>query len=362
MKTPASQSEGAPALLQRLHESGLLDHYSLLGDGNVRAWDWERMAGQMPAPEQALWRFLLLGAKLSQAAATELLGPAALGFLRRHKLCRGGKGGLSLGALSLISYRGRSFFVERSPVSRSHFGEDTKALMSLLPGDPKGACLALNPGCGAAVLPFVGGPEVQVTFWGGDYHPRVLAANLELSAAHGNCQFLEASQKIGAGHFDLILGSLPSFFEPAGIELPAFAAGGKDGLKRVKAALGLAERHLSPRGELLLTLFVFASADVKAMQEYLTGVLQPSALDYSLVVSSKLLLEPGSPVFNQMVSLATVGNPAGAPAAVDKILRHVRRMQYGAVYLLKGRFWQARDSRRRQIINYSDLYYGSWTF
>ena len=40
---------------------------------------------------------------------------------------------MSLGSLSLVSYRNRCFLVDRGATPKAYFGDDTKALMTLLP-------------------------------------------------------------------------------------------------------------------------------------------------------------------------------------------------------------------------------------
>ena len=57
-------------LLRRLETAGYFVNYGLLGDGNFRPYDWEKMAGLLTGDFQELWRFFLLGgATVLDAAA-----------------------------------------------------------------------------------------------------------------------------------------------------------------------------------------------------------------------------------------------------------------------------------------------------
>jgi hypothetical protein len=87
-------------------------------------------------------------------------------------------------------------------------------------------------------------------------------------------------------------------------------------------------------------------------------------LNYVLTVSSKLLMEPGVPVFNQVISMAVSGSaqPPNMDLLVKKTMDCIKRKQFGAAHLLKGRFWKGVKGQpvEQQITNYSDSYYGTW--
>jgi hypothetical protein len=93
-----TQTDGPATLIQRLRHAGFFDLYSLLGDGNLRPYDWEKMSAKLPAEVAPLWRFFLLGGKLSPAAARRLLGAPAVEFLAAHKLAGRAGNALTLGS------------------------------------------------------------------------------------------------------------------------------------------------------------------------------------------------------------------------------------------------------------------------
>lgn len=352
----------ATILLRRLEAAGFFAAYGLLGDGNFRPYDWEKMAGQLPEDTQALWRFFLLGGGVPEARLRQLLGAPALDFLNEHKLCGHANGELNLGSLSLLSYRASTFFVERTAMPRAYFGEDTKALMSLVPRIEAGKCLCLYPRSGAAVLPLVAHSPVEMTFSRGRYSREILQANLLLNEAQASPRFLSSASAETKEMYNVVIAAPPSTFEPAGIKMPEPIGGGRDGLKYVRDVLAKSEKLLLPEGSLLMTFMYFSASDSKVMKESLGAVLGKYDLDYRLMICGKHLMEPGVPVFNMIFSLATSGKPAAAENVAKRMVSHVKRMKFEAAYLVKG--WFSPKSRlvRREIIDYSDLYYGSWTF
>lgn len=356
-------------LLQRLECMGFFALYSLLGDGNYRPYDWGKMAGQLTGEAQKLWQFFLLGTPLARSVLVKLVGKDALRFLEDSRLCHPERGGLSLGSFSLVTWRGAVFFIERGPAPRAYFGDDTKALMSLLPRRESGRCLCLYPNTGVAVLPAAAASHVDIGFSEGPHHEDVIRANLLLNRAGGRVNF-ERQAKAG---YDLILAACPSTFEPPGVKMPAGLGGGRDGRKHLGKLLTLAAKSLTPEGTLFTTFLFFAENDSKAMRANLERFLAPSGLGWRLIVCSKHLMQPGIPVFNMLFTVAAA-NKSNTPgslgpelaknteAVARKILGHVQTMHFEAGYLIKGRFFRQGSSPSREIIDFSDLYYGSWTF
>jgi hypothetical protein len=352
----------ATILLRRLESAGFFAHYALLGDGNFRPYDWEKMAGQMSGDFQALWRFFLLGDCLPAARLRKALGGAALDGLNSLNVCEGANGEMTLGSLSLVTFRGSTFFVDRGATPKAYFGDDTKALMTLLPKRDKGRCLCLYSNTSVALLPLASRSQVEITYASGPHHRDVVQANLCLNEAQGNPRFVPAPPPRGRPAYDIIVASCPSTFEPPGIRMPHAIAGGRDGRTQLQRLLATGRRLLAPDGCLLTTFLFFAEADSKAMREQLVRLIEPHDLGCRLLVCSKHLMQPGVPVFNMLFGLATAGKPAAAEAVAKKMLNHVRTMAFEAAYLIKGSFLPASAAASREIIDYSDTYYGSWTF
>ncbi|MEI6076262.1 MAG: hypothetical protein WCS94_11845 [Verrucomicrobiota bacterium] len=351
---------GAKALLDRIEQSSIMDHYSLLGDGNIRPYDWERVEARLAGNQRGLWRFFLLGQGLSEAEAAELLGQTALDFLLRHKLCRAVKGKLSMGTVRLVSYCGGRFFVERGTSVSAYLGEDVKALMAIMPRMYQGRCLCLYPAGAVEVWPLAATPELELDFAEIKTRPEILQANLELNFAATTRRVVRSFGARDA-KYDLIVSNVPSYFQPPGVKLPKHAAGGSDGLKCLRRALALAKKMLTEEGEAVMTFVFFAAPDSRDMEARLSTLLKPFGLDYSIVVSSKLLMEPGVPIFNHLVSLAEISHPDELDSVMKKTLRHGVKKHFGAVYLIRGRFWKSAKPIMQRITNYSDTYYGTWT-
>jgi hypothetical protein len=348
-------------LVNRLQQAGLLAVLSLPGDGGLRAYDWEKMLPQIPTGLAELWRFFLLGGALPTSRLVELAGDSSLEFLKRHRLCTETAGRLSLGTLSLVYFKRMCFFIERTARPRAYFGEDTKALMTLLPaGLEKGKCLACYPGTGAQVLPLAGSHEVEFSFAHGQFEPGIIQANLEMNG--GGPGVFPKSISRARRCYDLIIAAPPSTFEPPGVKMPALVAGGRDGLKRVGEVLSLASKALAPAGELCMIFIFYGPRDSAAANEKLRAFLDPKGLDYQIILCSKHSLEPGVPVFNMLLGSAAADRPQQAPQIAEKMARHLKRMAVDTAYLVKARFRLPAEPNRREIIDFSDLYYGSWTF
>jgi hypothetical protein len=252
--------------------------------------------------------------------------------------------------------------VDRRKATRAYFGHDTMALLNLVPPMERGKCLCLHPASGAEALALAARPGVAVSFARVKYEPGILAANLALNSVAERCRFLASDRECAAGTYDLVLGSIPSVFEAPGVKLPAQISGGPDGLRWVTGALRLGSKALAPGGVMALAFLFFSEPSSKAMEQKLRAALGKVPLSYSLTISSKILMEPGLPLFNEMIAMGTQGRQARARAVIEKLLQHIKRKKLGAVYLVRG--WFRKDPRpaRQRIIDYSDAYYGGWTF
>lgn len=351
---------GAKALLKRIEETAFFAHYSLMGDGNVRPYDWEKVGARLTGLEKDLWKFFLLGGSFTKAEAEQMLGSEALNFLVRHKLCTNTNGKLMLDKLWLLRYCGMTCFVKYGGSTWSFIGEDTKALLAFLPRLTRGRCLSLFTSGGVEIMPLVSS-SVEMTFADLKGDENILRANLELNAAEGPASW--QFSRNGSGAYDLIVSNPPFMFQPPGIKMPKYAAGGPDGLKCVRKFLQAAGTELKPDGVAITTFAFFADNDSRAMEQRLRALLDGYGLNYVVAVSSKLLMEPGVPLFNQLLaSAASATNAPEVETLVKKIMNHAQRKKLAAVHLLKGRFWKAESGKpaEQQITNYSDAYYGTW--
>jgi len=234
--------------------------------------------------------------------------------------------------------------------------------MSLTPPLEEGKCLCLYPGSGAAVLPIATGTRVETTFALGSYNEDIIRANLELNEASGEHSFLKALGPTVKGPYDVIFAAPPSAFEPAEIKMPKFIAGGKDGLKFVRQVLSKSEKLLAPGGKLLMTFMFFSESDSKVMRERLKSFLDETGLGYTAIVSGKHLMQPGVPIFNMMFGAVATGKEAAGEVIATQMLNHVKEMKFEAAYLIKGTFQSMAENVPRELVDYSELYYGAWSF
>ena len=358
----STTDNGAKAFLARIEETEFFAHYSMLGEGNIRQFDWEKLESKLTGVEKGLWKFLLLAEPLAKTEAAKLFGAAALKFLLKHKLCKTVKGKLSMGSIRLIRFWGLTFFIERGVSVPAYIGDDSKALLSILPKLNGGRCLSFYTAGGLEVMPLVTGAKVEMNFVDAKADEGILRANLELNAAAENprpCQF----SRNGTGSYDLIVSNPPYYIQAPGVKLPKYAAGGPDGLKCVRRVLQAASKELAPHGQALLTFVFFADLDNTIMEQHLRALLDPYGLNYRVAISSKLLMEPGVPVFNYLISTAQIKGPEELEAVMKKTMRHIQRNKFDGAHLIKARFWKRENGQpaEQQITNYSDSYYGSWT-
>jgi hypothetical protein len=355
-------TDGAAPLIAKVRELGLMNHYALLGEGNMRRWDWEKMSGQLKGETLALWRFLLTGGKMPQADVESLLGKEALGFLKRHKLCKSENGELTLGGVCLLSYRDQLFFADMGTEMRTLFSDETRALISLLPKLQTGRCLCLYPTTGAEVMSLVAEPKVEVFFLDDDKDRSLLEANLEMGTKGKKPQFISRAQARRKS-FDLILASPPSCVSVPGTPLPENVSGGPDGRKRIRECVEFAAKTLSPQGQMAMVFMFFSNTESPGMEKDIRAMLDPYGLSYHLLIPSKMLLEPGVPIFNQIVAISGHFSKNKSPEEViAAVLTHLKDNNYGAVYLVKAILSKPAGDVRQHITNYSDDYYGMWTF
>jgi len=104
--------DGAIPLIEKVRQAGVIDHYILLGEGNMRRWDWEKMSSGYRATHWLCGASCFLGQKVPESEMAKILGDKALGFLTRHKLCQSENGQLTMGTACLLSFREHLFFAD----------------------------------------------------------------------------------------------------------------------------------------------------------------------------------------------------------------------------------------------------------
>jgi hypothetical protein len=354
-----------PELKAALAAHGYFAAYSLLGDGNVRAWDWNQMRAQLNGPLLTLWDFFLNGAAVNREVIEGCLPDGAVKLLLDRGIARATGEKLSLGGYSLISYAGHAFFIDRTLSSRAFFGEETKALMSLLPLPARGLALSLFTSCGVELLRAVAEPgELRI----GESHceAAVLSSNLELNGARNGHPRRSAASILREpkARFDRIIANGLGFIEPPGVRLPRSVSGGPDGHRRLASILKVAAKTLTDDGELSFVTLRFGTESGQQTAADLAQSFQRHGLACQVYITGKYRLEPWIPIFGQMVGLAVHGKKMAAGPMADRFLQHFEKRGVNTVYLVKGRAARSDDAWHGHagIFDFSDAYYGSWTF
>jgi hypothetical protein len=128
---------------------------------------------------------------------------------------------------------------------------------------------------------------------------------------------------------------------------------------------------------MVLAFTFYSNTDSSVMERQLKSELEPIGLDYRVIVSSKLLMEHGVPVFNQLLSMTCQHNRKPPTEIAPKLIRYLKRKKYSAAYMVKARLTRPAERRAPALregeprgagtppsgvlTDFSDLYYGTWT-
>jgi hypothetical protein len=359
-----SQELTLSELPARLEQFGFFDKYLLLGDGNLRHWDWNRVKDLLPEDLAVLWTFFLCGQKVRRSKLRRLLPESLLEELAQRGICYLLQDHCSLKEYSLISYNGHPVFVDRSLCSQAYFGEESKALLTLLPARCEGGVLVLNAGCGIEGIAAARRGAHPVTLVSNEFNPAVVEANLLLNGIQegiGVYRYKELSEK-PAAPYQFVLANGVGYIQASGVKLPAAIAGGLDGHNRMAQTLQVARDYLAAHGRLGLAVLFYSDYRNPVMHRHWDQWMTRYELDYDVSVASKFRLEPGVPVFNQLLAAATAQNKKKASHLVDQLMGHLASQQVDAAYLVKGICKRSIGTSGKRITDFSETYYGTWTF
>jgi len=114
-------TDGAAPLLERLRESGFFQHYGLLGDGNLRSYEWEKMSAKLTGDTQWLWRFSCWG-EGHQGGGHAGPGRASGAVSDRPQVGASGRGEVDAGASVSGQLCRLPFFVDQRAATQAYFG------------------------------------------------------------------------------------------------------------------------------------------------------------------------------------------------------------------------------------------------
>lgn len=337
------------------------DTYQLLGDGNLRAWDWNRMHHQLPAPLKDYWGLFLVGKRMSLRKAASLVPEHVLDLLGRMQLLENRADAVQL-KHSLISYHGIPFFTDRVvlPVVPS-FGEEQKALISFIPpsiSSPVGIC---HSGTGLEAVAAANRGSNHVQLYAPFANPDLLQANLQLNQVQHQVEISRPTNPWAAHPPKQVYANLTALPSPSPEVLPPSVFGGERGHRRLTELLEMAP-CMEPEGCCLWIAYFFSKHDPNRIQEDLKRFFSESTVASHVQVISKYRLEPGTPLFNQLLAFAQKQSRRSIKTLVDLFLDHFEKMDVDAGYLLKGRTTPGDPDKRLTITDFSELYYGNWTF
>jgi hypothetical protein len=348
-------------LVTLLDRVGYFQNYLTYGDGNLRSWDWERTGQHMAGAGKLAWNTFLCGKSTDRARLEKFVPGDLIDKCLGYGLCQQRGTRLSFGATALVACDLFHFFFDRGFPSRAYFGDDSRALMSLTPRLGEGAALCLYSGAGAEALPLGMAEGVELAIETGDTGRDFVKANLELNGISPRARLLNRTDSHGHAAYDVIVARVPCMIEPEGLTLPALASGGTDGRRELERTLKLAAEHLSAEGVLRFVGCLYGGDDSAALAKSLKSLLAAHRLSGELTLMTKLHLEPGVPVFNQIFAYAEHGSRLPRGELFDRVVEHIKRLGYTDAYLVKGICRRAVAARTTAVVDLSAQYYGSWT-
>jgi hypothetical protein len=342
-----------------LEQTGYIQNYVTFGDGNLRAWDWERSRRLLEGKPKLLWEALLCGKEVSRAALEKAVGKATVGTFLERGLCSAKKGKISFGAHCLVYSNGVLFFVNRNSLEEGYFGEDSRTVMSLgLPG-LEGQALCLYSGTGAEVLAAAAGGNVQLTVEAPECCHPLIQTNLELNRA-SSPKVRDGSETGRGGEWNTIVARVPGFLELPNAKLPSLIAGGPNGNGRWPEFFGRVQQGLASDGRAIFAGTYFCGKEPGRAAREFEALLAAHQLNASVNISSKIALEFGIPIFNQTVAFAERASGLSRDELTKLYEAKFEELGQTHVYMVKGIAWKARKSAPGSILDLSEQYYGTW--
>ena len=348
-------------LIRRLSELGYFQTYRTFGDGNLRTWDWDYTAGLLSGEAEKAWRFLLCRERLSRTDAVRILGLTALTAMLATGVCRETKAGVSLGKCSLISYQGNPYFVEISPEPRSMLTEDSKAVISTIPGPDFRSCLSLYSGGGVECLGLNHQPDRRVVQVHPEADVRFIQANWELNGCTSALEIHRDFKLKKTGDFDLILARIPCWSLPEKLGREMYCAGGADGLREVARCFKFVKPRLAPEGVFGFSCLLYGEESLASAWTKLTGLAEAHGLHLTAVCSSRQGLEPGIPLFGHLLSFLQYRTKAGTKELLEGLLNHFGEHRMSHVHFLRATARAAGGSPAHSLVDLSERYYGNWS-
>jgi len=347
-------------LIYRLTALGYFQTYRTFGEGNLRVWDWDFTAELLTGDAQKVWRFFLGRGRLSRTEAARILGKPSVAALLSCGICREAKSGLSLGKAALISYHGHPYFVEISPEPRSMLTEDTKAVMSTIPGPDFKSCLSLYSGGGVECLGLIQDPERSVTFACPEADPKFLRANWELNGCRSSLR-MATGLKLPTGRtFDLALARIPCWALPEKFGREMFCPGGAEGLKEIAKCFKVVAPRLLEDGVFGFSCLLYGEEKVGSVWPKLEALADEAGLKLTALCSSRQSLEPGIPLFGHLLSFLQYRTKAGTRDILEPLINHFGEHRMSHVHFLRATAVVSGEGKH-SLLDLSDRYYGNWS-
>lgn len=347
-------------LIPVLERTGYLQNYLTFGEGNQRAWDWQKTSKTLAGASKILWEAFLLGQPVDLKTLTRSVPSELIDRCHQLDLCRLRDGTVEFGGNRLLACFRHWFFCDREIPSRSYFGEDSRALMALVPALKQGRALCLNAETGVE-LPVLGAATgVDLVIQTSKRSSRYVQANLELNAASPATRLVVGSA-VPEESFDLIAGRFPAFVQPEGLRLPESVAGGEDGMGRLREAIELTGKRLSKEGSFAFVGLLYGGEDSGDVADRFKKLCVSNGLSGGLTLTSKLAMEMGVPVLNQTISHLESGTKLSRQEIYERTIAHLKAKGLTHVYMAKGLAWRVRRGRPGFTHDLSPHYYGTWS-
>jgi len=330
---------------------GFFQHYSSLGAGNIRPWDWEQISNCLYDSIKPVWDLLLCRKSVGKNELLKALSGRTINWLKKIGALHEQNDNLSTNGKYLLP-QAQGFVLLDGTEMRLLGGE--AAAYAAAPGG-RGTGLHLSVYSNGGVENVVAQRQGYDTYV--LKHPwlkaETISATLSLNDIDAASCVIE---NYGKGAYDSISSTPPCLPHPESLPLPACYSGGRDGLDKVGKSFEIAAAALTKKGSGLVSFVLFGNDDLSTQCEKIGGALAKNRLKGEGLITSRLRAERGSPFFSGYAGLLSGKN--GDLAEGQRILND----HFKAAKISHGYFCSLRISRGVgfKLTNVSTQYYGTY--
>ncbi len=346
-----------PCLLSELRAIGYFSLYASFGDLNLRRHDWLRVKSKLDGDALLAWSLFLCGESIDvgQFKSPEIRN--AIPRLIDYGVVENASDDLITSKFCLLSIFGVPFFGDYEALQTKLAGEVMRHFSSF-------AFLKKNDSC-----MYIGSDIGVESVFNGSRNGILVAPNVSRKLIECNSELLSTEMRVHeALDFNVqnstALAYIIGFIEPAGINLPNFLSGGKDGNERLRWLLSEFTRTNLTAGnsssELTIIGLGYGTSFQQYIDSYYSQFLNKSELGAIFTVTSRhdFRRNRGSFIFNLNIEQLCKYNGNRDFNLTTEALQSIAEVEgVDSCYMYTARIGPKRGI---SIVDLSDLYYGTW--